>query len=40
MGEALFRMSSLLLETVTLSYNFLGQRRFGAVDWRPGEIDR
>ena len=26
--------------TVTLSYNFLGQRRFGAVDWRPGEIDR
>ena len=28
------------VETVTLSYNFLGQRRFGAVDWRPGEIDR
>lgn len=26
--------------TVTLSYNFLGQRKFGAVDWRPGEIDR
>jgi uncharacterized protein DUF3943 len=28
------------VETVTLSYNFLGHRRFGAVDWRPGEIDR
>ena len=28
------------LGTVTLSYNFLGRRRFGAVDWRPGEIDR
>lgn len=28
------------VETITLSYNFLGQRRFGAVDWRPGEIDR
>jgi hypothetical protein len=28
------------VQTVTLSYNFLGQRRFGAVDWRPGEIDR
>lgn len=28
------------VETVTLSYNFLGQRKFGAVDWRPGEIDR
>ena len=28
------------VETVTLSYNFLGQRRFGAVDWRMGEIDR
>jgi uncharacterized protein DUF3943 len=28
------------VETLTLSYNFLGQRRFGAVDWRPGEIDR
>jgi hypothetical protein len=28
------------VETVTLSYNFLGQRRFGAVEWRPGEIDR
>jgi hypothetical protein len=26
--------------TVTLSYNFLGHRKFGAVDWRPGEIDR
>jgi hypothetical protein len=28
------------VETITLSYNFLGHRRFGAVDWRPGEIDR
>lgn len=28
------------VETVTLSYTFLGQRKFGAVDWRPGEIDR
>ena len=28
------------VETVTLSYNFLGHRRFGAVEWRPGEIDR
>jgi len=28
------------VETVTLSYNFLGHRKFGAVDWRPGEIDR
>jgi len=28
------------VETVTLSYNFLGHRRFGAVDWRPGEVDR
>jgi hypothetical protein len=28
------------VQTVTLSYNFLGQRRFGAVEWRPGEIDR
>jgi hypothetical protein len=28
------------VETVTLAYNFLGHRRFGAADWRPGEIDR
>ena len=28
------------VETLTLSYNFLGQRRFGAVEWRPEEIDR
>jgi hypothetical protein len=28
------------VQTVSLSYNFLGQRRFGAVEWRPGEIDR
>jgi hypothetical protein len=28
------------VQTVTLSYNFLGQRRFGAVEWRPGEMDR
>jgi hypothetical protein len=28
------------VETITLSYNFLGQRRFGAVDWRVGEVDR
>jgi hypothetical protein len=26
------------VETVTLSYNFLGHTRFGAVEWRPGEI--
>jgi hypothetical protein len=25
------------LETVSLSYNFLGHTRFGAVEWRPGE---
>ena len=25
------------VETVTLSYNFLGHSRFGAVEWRPGE---
>jgi hypothetical protein len=25
------------VETVTLSYNFLGHTRFGAVEWRPGE---
>jgi hypothetical protein len=25
------------IETVTLSYNFLGHTRFGAVEWRPGE---
>jgi hypothetical protein len=28
------------VQTVTLAYNFLGHRKFGAVDWRPGEIDR
>lgn len=26
------------VETVTLSYNFLGHTRFGAVEWRPGEL--
>jgi hypothetical protein len=25
------------VETVTLSYNWLGHTRFGAVEWRPGE---
>jgi hypothetical protein len=25
------------VETVSLSYNFLGHTRFGAVEWRPGE---
>ena len=25
------------VETVTLSYNFLGHTRFGAVEWRPEE---
>jgi hypothetical protein len=25
------------VETVTLSYNFLGHTRFGAVEWRPDE---
>jgi hypothetical protein len=24
------------VQTVSLSYNFLGHTRFGAVDWRPG----
>lgn len=24
------------VQTLTLSYNFLGQTRFGAVEWRPG----
>lgn len=28
------------LQTVSLSYNFLGHTRFGAVEWRPGETDR
>jgi hypothetical protein len=28
------------VETLSVSYNFLGQRRFGAVEWRPGEVDR
>jgi hypothetical protein len=26
------------VETVTLSYNFLGHTRFGATEWRPGEM--
>jgi hypothetical protein len=26
------------IETVSLSYNFLGHTRFGAVEWRPGEM--
>ncbi len=26
------------VETVTLSYNFLGHTRFGAVEWRPSEM--
>jgi hypothetical protein len=25
------------VETVSLSYNFLGHTRFGAVEWRPGD---
>ena len=25
------------VETVSLSYNFLGHTRFGAVEWRPEE---
>jgi hypothetical protein len=25
------------VQTVTLSYNFLGRTRFGAVEWRPAE---
>jgi Domain of unknown function (DUF3943) len=28
------------VQTISLSYNFLGQRRFGAVEWRPAEIGR
>jgi Domain of unknown function (DUF3943) len=28
------------VETVTLSYNFLGHTRFGAVEWRPSEMAR
>ena len=28
------------VETVTLSYNFLGHTRFGAVEWRPSELGR
>jgi hypothetical protein len=28
------------VETVTLSYNFLGHTRFGAVEWRPEEMPR
>jgi hypothetical protein len=26
------------VETVTLSYNFLGHTRFGATEWRAGEM--
>ena len=26
------------VQTVTLSYNFLGRTRFGAVEWRPAEL--
>jgi hypothetical protein len=29
-----------MVDTITLSYNFLGQRKSGAVEWRPGEPDR
>lgn len=25
------------VKTITLSYNFLGHTRFGAVEWRPAE---
>ena len=28
------------VETVTVSYNFLGHTRFGAVEWRPAELQR
>jgi hypothetical protein len=28
------------VQTVSVSYNFLGQRRFGAVEWRPAELGR
>ena len=28
------------VETVTLSYNFLGHTRFGATEWRPAELSR
>jgi uncharacterized protein DUF3943 len=27
-----------LIEAVTVSYNFLGQTRFGATEWRPAEL--
>jgi len=26
------------VETVNLTYNFLGHTRFGAVEWRPEEV--
>jgi hypothetical protein len=26
------------VQTVTLSYNFLGRTRFGAVEWRSAEL--
>lgn len=35
-GGGLDRHQSV--ETVTLSYNFLGHTRFGAVEWRPSEM--
>jgi hypothetical protein len=25
------------VQTVTISYNFLGHTRFGAVEWRPDQ---
>jgi hypothetical protein len=28
------------VETLTVSYNFLGHRRFGVVEWRPSEMNR
>ena len=28
------------VQTISLAYNFLGQRRFGAVEWRPAEMNR
>ena len=34
------RDSHQSVETLTLSYNFLGHTRFGAVEWRPSEMVR
>jgi hypothetical protein len=28
------------VQTISLAYNFLGHRRFGAVEWRPAELGR